>query len=137
MSELIIAVTPNGVREVSAHVKTVADCNKIGRLNAGIALPLSLVDKAARDIMGAPAEPCAEGQQYIWIDRGGDECDLKFEQLPLRVAPTVHPLEHLGMIPTWFVTAMRQGFSEHPHQRHLWSNADHLAHGRDQYNKSR
>jgi hypothetical protein len=121
MTELNIAVSGRGVREVTARVRTVADSNLAGRLSAGTALVVALLDKTAREIGRSPAEPCAKGCQFIWVRRDQD-ADTVFEQLPLVVATAVFPLRSFKLIPKWFVPAAKLYFNS-LHSLMFWEEA--------------
>jgi hypothetical protein len=52
MSTLTIRVTEAGIKNVTARVKSVAEADRIGRLSAAIALPLSLLHRTVLEFAG-------------------------------------------------------------------------------------
>jgi len=118
MAKILVEVdSKNGVRKATSRVTSVSEANDAGKLSAAISFSLSLVNDAALESAGLPANN-SEFRQSIWVPRVVDE-ELgsdNFEQLDLGLAEAPRFLH--GDPAGWLVGAIKKAYPTDP----AWSS---------------
>ncbi|HEY6183594.1 MAG TPA: hypothetical protein VIW67_15205 [Terriglobales bacterium] len=114
----VAEVYETGVR-IKANPTCVSDANEAALRIARGNLALRLLHE---QMVGETTEPVKELRPQIFVPRVFDEeLGEEFEQLPLRVAPPLRPIDFRNL-PGWLVNGLRKAKPQHP----FWKTTDQL-----------